>query len=138
MLTGSPPFSHKDRNRVFSNIQKLKLEYPNYLSNGSIIIMQDLLVVDPNKRLGGNNGAEAVKRHKWFSDIKWDLLIQKKLKPPYIPKLKHNVDTGHFEQYFTNMEIQESVGLESAQMSNFDKDFDEFSYNCINDINIKN
>lgn len=127
MITGSPPFHHSDRNKIFSDITKVKLDYPNHVSKGAKQIMKDLLVLDPNKRLGGINDAIEVKQHKWFHDINWNLLLMKKLKPPYIPRLKHNADTGHFEQCFTNMPVIETPLAENIN-SVIDKDFDEFSY----------
>lgn len=37
---------------------------------------QQLLVVDPNRRLGcGSHGPTAIKEHPWFKDINWDKLL---------------------------------------------------------------
>ena len=34
----------------------------------------------------GQNGAEAIKSHKWFNEIMWEAVIQRKMKPPRIRK----------------------------------------------------
>ena len=43
-----------------------------------------MLLRNPEQRLGYNSISE-VKQHKWFNDIDWTKLQQKKLKAPYIP-----------------------------------------------------
>ena len=39
------------------------------------------------KRLGsGASGSEEIKSHKWFNEIMWDAVLNKKMKPPKIRK----------------------------------------------------
>jgi len=45
------------------------------------------------------NGTEDVKCHKWFKAIDWNLVYQRKLKAPIIPKLSHPGDTRNFDDY---------------------------------------
>lgn len=47
------------------------------------IILQ-LLVKDETKRLGSKFGAEEIKRHPYFKDVKWQLLRQRS--PPWVPR----------------------------------------------------
>jgi len=38
-------------------------------------------------RLGsGTSGSDEIKRHKWFNEIQWDCVLEKKMKPPKIKK----------------------------------------------------
>ena len=47
-----------------------------------------------------NMGSEEVKRHKWFIDITdWNQVYERKLKPPFVPKVLHEGDTQNFEKY---------------------------------------
>jgi len=42
------------------------------------LIFHKLLQKNPKERLG-NKGADEVKKHKWFANIDWDLLAEKKV-----------------------------------------------------------
>lgn len=45
---------------------------------------------NPHKRLGcvvAQNGEEAIKQHPFFKEIDWLLLEQKKIKPPFKPRI---------------------------------------------------
>lgn len=45
---------------------------------------------NPNKRLGcvaAQNGEDAIKQHPFFKEIDWVLLEQKKIKPPFKPRI---------------------------------------------------
>ena len=51
--------------------------------------MKHLLVADLTKRFGNLKGGSAdVKKHRWFSDIDWVLLHNKKIPAPYKPMIK--------------------------------------------------
>ena len=47
-----------------------------------IVLIEQLLIRDPNKRLGAKRGAEDIKNHVWFKGIHWEDVLAKKLKPP--------------------------------------------------------
>lgn len=54
-------------------------------------ILSKLLNRDPNQRLG-NNGAEEIKRHPFFSkNIDFHKLLQKKIQPPFKPTVSSPV-----------------------------------------------
>lgn len=47
-----------------------------------------LLTRDPTRRLGsGDDDAVPIKRHAFFKDIQWDLLLNKQLPPPFYPQV---------------------------------------------------
>jgi len=48
-----------------------------------------LLEKDPAKRLG-KNGADEIKKHKWFKGINWKDVFNRKIDPP-IPYLKRKI-----------------------------------------------
>ena len=62
MLTGIPPFYCKDRDILFDTIINEEPEYPEYLSNEVIDLIQKLLIKNPDKRVG-SNGADEIKNH---------------------------------------------------------------------------
>lgn len=109
MLTGLPPFYSKDKEKLFNNIKCGNLKFYNYLSNNAVAFLKDLFVKDPEKRLGsGDNGLIDLKNHVFFKDIDWNLLINKKIKPPFIPRLNSVEDTRYVDIEFTNCTPKDS------------------------------
>ncbi|ELK08994.1 Serine/threonine-protein kinase PRKX [Pteropus alecto] len=48
------------------------------------------------------NGADDVKRHRWFRAVDWEAVPQRRLKPPIVPKVCGEGDTSNFEAYPEN------------------------------------
>jgi hypothetical protein len=46
-------------------------------------LISQLLVKDPTKRLGANEGATELKRHEFFKKVDWDKVAQRKTKPVF-------------------------------------------------------
>lgn len=53
-------------------------------------------MIDEGKRLG-NNGVAEIQKHKWFRSVNW--IDLKKMKPPFIPDIKSEIDTKYFDKY---------------------------------------
>ena len=138
MLTGLPPFYNKDRQKLFNSIKAIKIKYPKYLSNEAVDLLQKFFVKDPEKRLGsGENGLNDIKSHPFFSDINWDSLLDKKIKPPFLPKLKNITDVRYIDKEFTSLPIKESVG--SGESVNPEDDpYGGFSYDQSKNNEIEN
>ena len=64
------------------------MEKMAHISDHAKDLIQRLLTKDENERLGSNLGAEDIKAHPWFAGVDWDGILNKRVKPPYIPKLK--------------------------------------------------
>lgn len=56
-------------------------------------LIKQLLVLDPEKRLGANDVSE-IKKHAFFKDINWETL--RKQQAPIIPQTKGENDTDNF------------------------------------------
>ena len=69
--------------------------------------IRQLLIKDPKSRLGAN-GIEEVKAHRFFQDIKWSDVLDRKLCPPIKPILDDELDVRNFYQCFTSVDIFES------------------------------
>lgn len=86
-------------------------------------------MADPNQRLGGG-GPEAgleIMRHPWFSGVDWDMIMQKKIKPPFKPRLQSQLDVRYIDETFTKQKVGDSP--ESMSDSLQEGKWDGFSYN---------
>ena len=99
MLTGKLPFKFKYDNQPNLNIYKKNITYPSWMDENAKDLIINLLNIDPDKRLGsGKNGADNIKKHPFFSDIDWDKALEKKIIPPFIPKIEDDTDIKYFEK----------------------------------------
>ena len=129
MLTGMPPFYNKDRQKLFNSIKAIKIKYPKYLSNEAIDILQKFFVKDPEKRLGnGENGLNDIKSHPFFAEIDWDNLLAKKIKPPFIPKLKNISDVKYIDKEFTSLPVKDSDNSAGESLNPEEDPYGGFSY----------
>ena len=105
MNAGIDPFSDEDPMAIYQKILKGKIKFPrnfdkyfvllrglmtliNLLRNAKSIV-KHLLVADLSKRYGNlKNGVNDIKNHRWFADIDWNSLLQKKIPVPYKPTVK--------------------------------------------------
>jgi serine/threonine protein kinase len=111
MLTGMPAFYNNNREKLFNSIKNGKVNFPKYLSKEAVDLLEKFFIKDPEKRLGsGPNGLNDIKSHPFFSSIDWDSILNKKIKPPFTPKLKSPDDTKYIDKDFTSLSIKESIG----------------------------
>lgn len=69
-------------------------------------LLEELFTKDPEKRLGsGTNGSEEIKRHPWFEKVDWEAILTKRIRPPYVPKIKGELDVSNFDEEFTSVEV---------------------------------
>ena len=73
LLTGEPPFYTDDIHRLYSNIKKGQLKFPDHvnLSDQCKDIITKLMRNNPRTRLGSKNGIDDIKNHPFFQDINW-------------------------------------------------------------------
>ena len=110
MLVGNPPFK-LDKNKLDLSVFNNKIFYPNSLTIEAKKFLSELLIVDPNKRLGsGKNGFQNIKNHDFFKGLNWDDLEQKKILPPFVPNILNDTDLQNFDKLFTGEKIEESEG----------------------------
>ncbi|KAG7236066.1 hypothetical protein INR49_001345 [Caranx melampygus] len=100
MLAGYPPFFDDNPFGIYQKILAGKLEFPRHLDFYVKDLIKKFLVIDRARRLGNmKNGADDVKKHRWFKTIDWDAVPLRKLKPPIVPKVSHEGDTSNFDVY---------------------------------------
>ncbi|KAM7357028.1 protein kinase, cAMP-dependent, catalytic subunit 3 [Cochliomyia hominivorax] len=100
MLVGYPPFYDENPFGIYEKILGGKIEWPRHMDPIAKDLVKKLLTNDRTKRLGNmKNGADDVKRHRWFKDLNWNDVYNKKLKPPIIPEVQYDGDTSNFDDY---------------------------------------
>ena len=62
MICGYLPFEDPDNEILFKKIMKCEVDYPDYLSDDVLDIMNKIIVVDPNKRYN----IEQIKKHPFY------------------------------------------------------------------------
>ena len=106
MLTGKLPFPIKKGGKINLKIYENEVFYPNSINSTAKDLLQNLLVVNPNKRLGsGPDGSSNIKNHPFFKGANWDDIWHKRVRPPFIPKLKNDTDLKYFDNLFTEEPI---------------------------------
>uniref|UniRef100_A0ABK0LBT6 Protein kinase C n=1 Tax=Rattus norvegicus TaxID=10116 RepID=A0ABK0LBT6_RAT len=94
-------------------------------------IAPEFMTKNPHKRLGcvaAQNGEDAIKQHPFFKEIDWVLLEQKKIKPPFKPRIKTKRDVNNFDQDFTREEPILTLVDEAIVKQINQEEFKGFSY----------
>ena len=62
MVCGYLPFEHSDKDKLFEQILKAKLDFPSHLSDSVKDLISKILITDPNKRIN----IEQIKKHSFY------------------------------------------------------------------------
>ena len=80
MLVGVQPFHHKNHQKLLDNIWLKDLTFPDTVSKDAKDLLTKLLERNPSRRLGvGDNGADDIKKHKFFKSIEWEKLYKREV-----------------------------------------------------------
>ena len=114
MLTGRLPFQGEDRKETMNQILKAKLGMPQFLSPEAQALLRALFKRNPANRLGsGANGINDLKNHPFFASIDWELLLKKKLTPPFQPTVVAD-DAFHFDTEYTSRTPKDSPAVPAS------------------------
>ena len=130
MLNGRPLFNYNN-GKIDINEYKKEIILPNNFSEEAKDLIIKLLNIDPKKRLGsGKNGFNDLKNHKYFENINWDDLENKKIKPPFVPNIDNSIDLKYFDKMFTDeVNITKESNDDSSNNANKTVDnYVNFSY----------
>ena len=111
MVVGYPPFRDKNIIVLYEKILEGVIEWPK-----EIVIQTDVrdfvsrLLTREEERLGGEGrGVVEVMEHRWLEHLDWGEVRAGKLKPPIIPQLLHQGDSGNYQEYMEELwwEVEE-------------------------------
>lgn len=109
MLTGQPPFTHNNKQKLQEKIIRDKIKLPTYLTSEANNLLKGLLQKDQSKRLGnGPTGSEDIKQHKWFKSINWRKLEMRQVTPKFLPAVSGKHCTANFDEMWTNLPLDDS------------------------------
>jgi protein kinase X len=125
MLSGFAPFTHESTFTIYRNILEGDLRFPRHFDAKAASLVSKLLTLDPSRRLGClRDGAEDVKRHRWFASLDWEALLHLSVAPPYVPEIRSDGDTVHFPEEYPDSD-DEPGSVTAADQALF-RAFDEF------------
>ncbi|PNF30492.1 hypothetical protein B7P43_G10867 [Cryptotermes secundus] len=130
LLIGETPFERQNESltneELASRIITTEPDIPDDLSFDAADFISQLLVKDPQKRLGGGkDDAEELKRHPFLKGMNWSDMAQKKILAPFLPTKTNELDDTNFPEEF----IQKiPAHLPATLPSNCDELFRGYSF----------
>mmetsp|Transcript_30828 Transcript_30828/g.86397 ORF Transcript_30828/g.86397 Transcript_30828/m.86397 type:complete len:455 (+) Transcript_30828:151-1515(+) len=107
ILSGNPPFRHKNVQTLHKQILTAKIKFPKYISGEAVALLKGLLHRDINKRMGTD--ISKLKNMSFFRGISWKKLLHKEITPPFTPDVTHgSLDTSQFDKKWTSTTITHS------------------------------
>lgn len=72
MIAGRPPFEGANEYQTFQKIIKREFEFPEEFPANARDLVDRLLVLEPEERLGFKEGVEEIKKHAFFAEMDFD------------------------------------------------------------------
>lgn len=100
MLAGYPPFYDENPFGIYQKVLAGRIDFPRHFDVKAKDLIKRLLTQDRAKRFGClKNGAEDIKKHKWYKGTDWNMLLNRQIRPVFEPSVKSADDTSMFERY---------------------------------------
>ena len=97
MLVGIDPFNDDEPMGIYKKILKGKVKFPSNFNNYAQSLIKHLLKIDLSERYGNlKKGVLDIKEHRFFKYVNWDLVLDMKIKPKYVPNVKSDGDCKYF------------------------------------------
>jgi len=115
LMTGLTPFCKNNREghyEIYLRILKTKIAFPRNFDASSKELIQSLCHADMAKRLCD---VEKIKVHSYF-EIDWALVNQRRMIPPFVPRVKDVSDRDHYFDDYGRDVPQKDIDVEYRQM----------------------
>uniref|UniRef100_A0A1B8Y0Y4 Protein kinase domain-containing protein n=1 Tax=Xenopus tropicalis TaxID=8364 RepID=A0A1B8Y0Y4_XENTR len=104
MLLGTRPFTGMDIDFMYEWIEEDEPHYPDSLEPQALSFISQLLMKNPEERLGSTqDDAEDVAHHPFFNNTAWDDIIDGKATAPFVPSLNGPEDVSYFAEKYTKL-----------------------------------
>ncbi|KAH9411925.1 serine/threonine kinase [Ordospora pajunii] len=90
MICGDPPFYDESAEIVYHKILESQAVFPHYVSPLARSLITGLLNKNRANRLGAR-GIHEITEHPFFEEINWDDAENRRMEPPFIPRLCKNI-----------------------------------------------
>jgi cGMP-dependent protein kinase len=122
IIFGKVPFGseEEDTKVIYEKILENKLDLRQSPYNGINYksFIKQLLSINPAARMGGS--IEKLRSHPWFMNFNWKRLNQRKLKPPYVPKVVDYNTVIAFDktiqEHIGDIEFSEAIGTRRVSL----------------------
>ncbi|CAO1406792.1 unnamed protein product [Diamesa tonsa] len=104
MMAGQPPFEADNEDDLFEAILRDDVLYPVWLSREAVSILKGFMTKNASRRLGCTDGEDSIRKHPFFKDMDWEALEQRKVRPPFRPRVRSARDAINFDTEFTKEE----------------------------------
>ncbi|XP_058823247.1 protein kinase C-like isoform X2 [Topomyia yanbarensis] len=122
MMAGAPPFEADNEDDLFEAILRDDVLYPVWLSREAVSILKGFMTKNAAKRLGCTDGENQIRAHPFFKDMDWEALEQRKVRPPFRPRVVSIIFfyyNNQLNRLLTRMFLQRSA----RDALNFDTEF---------------
>lgn len=99
MICGIPPFWGESIREVYGKVTRAAPEFPQ-MRPACKSLIQGLLESEPDHRLG-SEGGRAIRLHPFFQCTRWDDVLAKRIRPPFMPSTNSLMDAQNFSSSFT-------------------------------------
>merc|ERR1712060_144499 len=124
MLAGYPPFYDENPFGIYQKILAGKIEFPRHFDVHAKDMVKKLLSADRTKRIGNlKNGAEDIKKHKWFKGWNFGDLATYGLPSFIVPEIRSEGDTHNFDKYPESIEDGQGPLVDEVTSEKLFKDF---------------
>lgn len=124
MMDGRTPFYNSNRKYMFHCIVHVRPTFPAHFSKAAKSLIFGLLEPNPARR----PGPARIKSHAFFADIDFERLYQKKITPPFNPRVKNAMDTKFVPSNYHKLPPKESVTEPTGAGVCAAADFKAFTY----------
>ena len=94
-MHGLPPFYSKNRSELFDKIKHSEPYVNKNWSNDLKDLFSKLFEKRPDVRM---QHIANLKKHPWFGMINWEQLMDKKIKPPFVPVINGDNGLANFDK----------------------------------------
>lgn len=124
MMHGRTPFFDKNRKLMFYKIINTEPNFPATFSPEACTCIRGLLCVNEQDRL---SSGDVIMKTDFFRSIDFELLDQRKIKPPFKPDVDGELDTKYVPKAYLQTEAKDSFS-EPAKRGEPNPKFEAFTF----------
>ena len=128
LTVGVVPFFSEDLQEILQKILSAQLRFPSWMEGDCRHLIRSLLQRTVSQRLGFLNDIDDIKAHQWFDDVDWNLMLQKKVDPPYCPNVDPEEGMESRPQNVAQRYLEEAAVDTFAREPDADGAFDQFTF----------